>query len=354
MTPIYKVLKNNNTAIKPIWIMRQAGRYLPEFREIRAKNPDFMINRSLASAKEGDSMYPQFDKYWNNSLTMGDEGETLLLERLLNDDLPRTTADQVTLSNGVIIEPDRIKRLVRDAYEGFEASAGVGTPLSIIRNTIVKETRSSVPEVLRAIFPDEAKAKGDFLRLSEDLNMQKYRYARGGEDYPLKKQKDWVKNSLKAHIEKAIEEGKSIVSWNPGEIVGVYESADKADIAGFKTIYSKLLFEAAEDINKALAKRAKMLGIDPEKVKIKISKTGEDSTFTIITPQDSNLSGYVQANPDIVKVNNRNNTMELTGLPYIDFSEAKDIIRKIGLPQHADGGRVGSKLPSVEDILGRI
>ena len=136
--------------------------------------------------------------------------------------------------------------------------------------------------------------------------------------------------------------------------MGVYESADIADIAGFKTIYSKLLFEAAEDINKALAKRAKMLGIDPEKVKIKISKTGEDSTFTIITPQDSNLSGYVQANPDIVKVNNRNNTMELTGLPYIDFSEAKDIIRKIGLPQHADGGRVGSKLPSVEDILGRI
>ena len=42
MTPIKECIINNKTDLTPIWLMRQAGRYLPEFRNIRKNNPDFI------------------------------------------------------------------------------------------------------------------------------------------------------------------------------------------------------------------------------------------------------------------------------------------------------------------------
>ena len=179
-------------------------------------------------------------------------------------------------------------------------------------------------------------------------------------------QQFWVKQVLKDNIENAIIKGDSFVGWVPGEVVSVYEQADKDNYKGFKTIYNKQTVKFIERLNKDITKRAKQLGLTEEQAQmatLKIKNDGryvfpnQDTGFiegTAIRYRDQLRSGNYPGLEDYVR-EGPNGQLILVNMPYVDLKKSDtfdpELFKRIGFPQFKKGGKTkSSKADPLIDI----
>src|SRR5690606_29884901 len=125
-TPLLiQALQGQTLSRPPVWFMRQAGRYLPEYRELRAKAPDFIafcLNPEMAAEA---TLQPMRRFGFDAAIIFAD---ILLIPGALGQDVWFETGEGPRLGALPSIES------MRDRAEGAgEALSAVGESLSRVR-----------------------------------------------------------------------------------------------------------------------------------------------------------------------------------------------------------------------------
>ncbi|MDC7683055.1 uroporphyrinogen decarboxylase [Asticcacaulis sp. BYS171W] len=128
---IVSVLQGHRQTIPPVWFMRQAGRHLPEYRELRATTPDF-LSFCLNPEKAAEATLQPVRRY-------GMDGAILFSDILV---IPMALGQDVRFEAGegpVLGDLPPIERMADLAGSAGEYLANVGETLKILRSELPKE-----------------------------------------------------------------------------------------------------------------------------------------------------------------------------------------------------------------------
>jgi uroporphyrinogen decarboxylase len=194
---LLKALARQPTAYTPVWLMRQAGRYLPEYNATRAKAGSFLKLAKTPSLCCEVALQP-LERYsldaailFSDILTVPDamglglyfaEGEGPRFERPLRDEaaIARLAAPDPAAELGYVLEA---VRQTRRALDGRVPLIGFsGSPYTLACYMIegsgsddwarVKAMRRERPDLLHRILEVNARAVADYLNAQVDAGAQ--------------------------------------------------------------------------------------------------------------------------------------------------------------------------------------
>ncbi|MCC5996796.1 MAG: uroporphyrinogen decarboxylase [Oceanicaulis sp.] len=137
--PLLQVLGGETLSTPPVWLMRQAGRYLPEYRQVRAKQRDFIAFCLDPEAAAEVTLQPIRRYGFDASIVFADilliphglgqkvwfePGEGPRLEPVTPADLPRLSVERAREALAPVSETLRLVRAALPAHTALIGFAG--------------------------------------------------------------------------------------------------------------------------------------------------------------------------------------------------------------------------------------